>query len=350
MGSLDALSIGRLAGALVGGPVDDGVIQGLTDRVAGNPLFLEESVRLLLESGALVRDDGMWRLREGDSLDVMPDSLVALLAARIDALPQDERETLRSLAVAGDDADRGVLRALGISSPEPALRGLDRRGLLTARKRGRRGGPIVRHPLVRDVAERGLSHAERSQGHMTVATRLAAMGDAAGAVRHALTAWDLAPSHLRAPRAEEAAAVALRWGDGAFGSSRREAEIAYRFASEVALDAPSGLRDRLRASALTGRAEALIDLARHDEAQVDAEEALRGALRTGDEALVAAAQLALGRVASDRGDIEAATTLLRDALSRFERLDDLSGQAWSWHRHARTWREARLRGAIRRAL
>jgi len=332
LGSLEPASIERLAAALVGGPIDPALATGLARRVGGNPLFLEESIRLLVERGDLVDDAGVWRLRDGATLDVMPGTLVALLAARIDALPAAERETLRSLSIAGDGADRGLLISLGARSPERSLRRLNGLGLVVSRQGPRGKVSSVRHPLVRDVAEAGLTHAERAAGHATVATRLEERGNLAGAARHALTALDLSSSRLRTERADEAARAALGWGNRAFGTSRREAEEAFGHAAGAARLTRAPRRDVLLASALSGRAEARIDLARHEEARADAGEALRCAERIGDETANAVAELALGRVASDLGDIQHAEPLLRDALARFERTHDLVGQGWAWHR------------------
>jgi predicted ATPase len=70
-------------------------------KAEGNPLFVEEVIRMFIEQGAIVRRNGGWvAAREFASIDI-PDNLQGLLMARIDRLPEEVKHTLRVAAVIG---------------------------------------------------------------------------------------------------------------------------------------------------------------------------------------------------------------------------------------------------------
>jgi predicted ATPase len=92
----------------------------LIARTAGNPFFLEESVRTLVETGVLVGEPGAYRLaRPLDGLQV-PATVQAVLAARIDRLPPEEKRLLQTAAVIGTDVPFALLRAIA-DMPEAVL-------------------------------------------------------------------------------------------------------------------------------------------------------------------------------------------------------------------------------------
>jgi class 3 adenylate cyclase len=98
--------------------------QLLIARTEGNPFFLEESVRTLVETGVLVGERGTYRLaRPLESLQV-PATVQAVLAARIDRLPAEEKRLLQTAAVIGTEVPWPLLQAIA-DEPEEALhRGL----------------------------------------------------------------------------------------------------------------------------------------------------------------------------------------------------------------------------------
>ena len=98
--------------------------QLLIARTQGNPFFLEESVQALVEAGVLVGERGAYRLATPlDSLQV-PVTVQAVLAARIDRLPPEEKRLLQTAAVIGTEVSLPLLQAIA-DLPEEALhRGL----------------------------------------------------------------------------------------------------------------------------------------------------------------------------------------------------------------------------------
>jgi adenylate cyclase len=87
------------------------------ERAGGNPLFLEEIVRALLEVGVLKRDDSHWRIAADEPTADIPVSIQALLLARLDRLPRDVRRLAQEAAVIGPRFDAVLLGAI---APEPA--------------------------------------------------------------------------------------------------------------------------------------------------------------------------------------------------------------------------------------
>jgi tetratricopeptide (TPR) repeat protein len=96
----------------------------LSARTEGNPFFLEESVRALGETGVLVGESGAYRLGQALPTIPVPATVQAVLAARIDRLPSEEKRLLQTAAVIGTEVPLALLQAIA-ELPEGALhRGL----------------------------------------------------------------------------------------------------------------------------------------------------------------------------------------------------------------------------------
>jgi hypothetical protein len=95
--------------------------QTLIDRAAGNPLFLEESVRTLLETGMLTGKPGDYRLKQNVSTPEIPASVQAIIAARVDRLSPDAKKLLQCAAVIGRRFSFEILEAIA-ETPAEALR------------------------------------------------------------------------------------------------------------------------------------------------------------------------------------------------------------------------------------
>src|SRR5262245_3155157 len=93
----------------------------LVERTEANPLFLEESVRALVETGALAGERGACRLTRPVEHLTMPTTVQAILAARIDRLPPGAKRLLQAAAVVGKDVLMPLLLAIA-DAPEDAVR------------------------------------------------------------------------------------------------------------------------------------------------------------------------------------------------------------------------------------
>jgi class 3 adenylate cyclase/tetratricopeptide (TPR) repeat protein len=84
----------------------------LIERTAGNPLFLEESVKSLLDTGVLVGDTGRYRVQSSASTIRLPATVQAILAARIDRLAPESKRLLEAASVVGLSVPLDVLGAI----------------------------------------------------------------------------------------------------------------------------------------------------------------------------------------------------------------------------------------------
>ncbi len=111
--------------ALLGDDLSLGPLKPLLiERTGGNPFFLEESVRTLVETGMLVGTPGAYRLAQPLASLQMPATVQAVLAARIDRLPPEEKQVLQTAAVIGNEIPLPLLQAIA-ELPEADLhRGL----------------------------------------------------------------------------------------------------------------------------------------------------------------------------------------------------------------------------------
>jgi predicted ATPase len=115
----------------------------LSARTEGNPFFLEESVRTLVETGVLAGTSGAYRLAKPLQGMPVPATVQAVLAARIDRLPAEDKRLLQTAAVLGTDVPFALLRAIA-DVPEATLH----RGLahLQAAEFGTRLWPTASRP------------------------------------------------------------------------------------------------------------------------------------------------------------------------------------------------------------
>jgi class 3 adenylate cyclase/tetratricopeptide (TPR) repeat protein len=92
----------------------------ITEKTEGNPFFMEEMVQVLLDEGALKRDGAAVRLTKRLSELKIPPTVQAILAARIDRLPPDEKDLLQTLAVTGKDFSLSLVREV-IKQPDDEI-------------------------------------------------------------------------------------------------------------------------------------------------------------------------------------------------------------------------------------
>ena len=151
--------------------------QLLVERADGNPFFLEELVGELLDSGALVESGEGWAVGRTTELS-MPDTVHAVLAARIDRLPETEKAALQAGAVMGRIFSRaGVVHLLGGDEPDFLL--LEERDLVVA---VRGAAPrderelAIKHALTREVAYGSIPKARRGRLHAALADWLESSG------------------------------------------------------------------------------------------------------------------------------------------------------------------------------
>jgi ABC-type transport system substrate-binding protein/class 3 adenylate cyclase len=162
-----------LAVAAAEGDLPESVAILLTERAGGNPFFLEEALRDLVERGALERHDGRWELTVGEDELAVPALVQGALQARLDRLDPATREVLSLAAVIGRTFGVQLLERL-VSREDllPALTELQRLDLIVEVRRRPSPEYRFRHGLVQEVAYASLVETKRKRLHKAVGEAL----------------------------------------------------------------------------------------------------------------------------------------------------------------------------------
>jgi class 3 adenylate cyclase/tetratricopeptide (TPR) repeat protein len=200
-------SAGELLEALLG---DDPGLAPLKQLLVkrGNPLFLEETVRTLVETKSLAGERGRYRLMQPVTAIKVPPTVQAVLAARIDRLPTEDKRLLQVASVVGKDVPFTLLREIAELPDEPLSHGLDRLQAAEFVYETRRFPDpeySFRHALTHEVTYGGLLQTRRRELHariMSVGERIyvAQLDDKADWLAlHALRGevWESAVAYLQ---------------------------------------------------------------------------------------------------------------------------------------------------------
>ncbi len=272
------------------------VLEAVCDGVDGNPLFLEERLASLLDTGAIERDAGGWRLGRGGAVPV-PEALARLVRSRTDRLSPAAREAVVAASVLGDELGCSALGAVSELGAEldGALAELVSAGLLI--EAGGQAEPSYRfrHALIRDATYNGLLRAQRRPLHARAAWDLEARATdrleevaavlgrhfaAAGEGERAAHYLEMAGDHAARAFANEEAIVSYRQALAVIDSQPDRSE-----ANQVA----AGPARSATAAALSEKlALLLMTIDRFGEAEAAA---LAGLARVGPEDALQAARL-----------------------------------------------------------
>jgi tetratricopeptide (TPR) repeat protein len=336
------------------------VVDTIMRRADGNPYFLEEIVRELLETGALASDGAHWRLTTDNLEDRVPQTLRRLLQARFDRLSADGRVTLETAAVVGRVFAESLLESVTGRDVGRDLHELLKVGVVEEHDPATRAFAF-RHALAHEAAYESILMRTRRETHRRVgdtieaeapdavesaavlAHHFAAAGDNARAARYALVAGERAASlgafadacrhfdrgvALMAASVDEEVAVRLALGRGrsrevlgdidgaiedletALAASRGSGDSRLEWEVHVALGAVWAARDYRR----TGE---------HYRA------ALAVARASADSRMLGTSLNRLGNWYVNAADPRRGVELHREALGIFESLDEVRGVAES---------------------
>ena len=223
---LPPASAAEVLQALLG---DDARLTPLTQlliaRTEGNPFFLEESVRTLVETGLLVGAPGAYRLAQPLDTFHVPATVQAVLAARIDRLPPEEKRLLQTAAVIGTEVPMPLLQAIA-ELPEAAfhhgLAHLQAAEFLYETRLFPEQAYTFKHALTHEVAYGSLLQERRRVLHARIVEVLEALaGDRVTEqverlAHHALRGevWDKALAYCRQAGEKSHGAVGLPRGRG----------------------------------------------------------------------------------------------------------------------------------------
>ena len=299
-----------LVRALVGDALPGELVARIVAAADGNPLFVEELLRMWADVGVLRDEEGAWRLAVAPDSVPLPATVQAIYAAQLDDLPDIARTAARRAAVAGRRFPRAACAPLEIDDADTALDILARRALVDGPHEDVLLGDsyAYRHALLRDAGYASLAKGERASLHCRLADWLAGLRGASASLaevigRHYAAAAESAPAlvasvggrtraELRTTAAgwfERAADAALRiaaW-DSARGLAERSLEL-----DPDAGPVTRGRRLELQAEATASAvgadpAIALYELAleRYREALADQPEAARAGIGSAGLAL-----------------------------------------------------------------
>jgi class 3 adenylate cyclase/tetratricopeptide (TPR) repeat protein len=330
----------------------------LIEKTEGNPLFLEESVRTLVEAGALVGRLGAYSTTKLISELQVPATIESLLTSRIDRLPPGDKRLLQSAAVIGNHAPLGILQTLGESTSDDlqqALGRLQASELLYEMRLFPDFEYSFKHALIRDAAyqmlppdrRRALHSAVLVAGEQYYASQSAEKADWLAV--HALGAkvWDRATLHLRVAAARAIARAANRVAaqhlenaliavDHLSGPDRRVLAIDLRIDLRHALT-PLGqvqrtldhlqtaeglateLNDKSRLSRVVAFiANCLLLQAKYSESLATGARALQIAQELGDTRLQLAIEMYMARATLCRGERREAILMYRNIIQALD--------------------------------
>jgi len=286
-------AMAEMIGGFVRGLPPDGVAR-IVERAEGVPLYAVETVRMLADRGILeARSDAFELVGDIGTLEI-PDTLQALIAARLDSLAQEDRTLLQDASVLGKSFPVESLVAItghDRESLERRLRELVKKEFLIQEGDPRspeRGQYAFLQSLIREVAYGTLSKADRRAKHLATAHHLESAGDEelAGVVAaHYVEAFRATPE---GPDAEALAARARDWlsqaADRALSLGSPEQALAY--ADQALAITPEG---RERADLLRQAGDAAVNSADAERAIAYLEEAISRFRDLGDVSAVALA-------------------------------------------------------------
>jgi len=261
-------------------PLPRDVVEHIALRTAGVPLFVEELLRAMLETGVLLAREDRYELSRPLSEVEIPGTLRGILLSRLDRLER-AKETAQIASALGREFGEEVLLAVRPLEEAAVREDLNRllgAGLVLRKRRMKESRYTFKHALVRDAAYESLSRAARRQVHARIATTLEERFPAIVEARPDLLAWHHAEAEQKreaigygqkaaqqalAQSAYEEANVhsrkALEWiGAVPRDQQRTEAELALNGALTQALMSTRGWADP-EVKAIAERSSALLN-------------------------------------------------------------------------------------------
>jgi class 3 adenylate cyclase/tetratricopeptide (TPR) repeat protein len=309
----------------------DGFVPGLPDdlrgrileRAEGVPLYAVETVRMLLDRELLAREGDAYRPTGTIEALEVPETLHALVAARLDGLEPEERRVLQDAAVLGKSFTKGGLAALsGLGEPEldPVLASLVRKEVLSVQADPRspeRGQYAFLQDLLKQIAYETLARADRKGRHLAAAEYLeVATGQAEQeavevVAAHYVDAYEAAPDAADAPAIRRKAAERLAHAGDRAASLAATEEALRSFEKAAAL----AEEPRWQADLLERAGRAAQEGGRYPQALALYERALELYRGEGDERQAAHVTGAIGITMGFGGDLAKGAERMEEAFA-----------------------------------
>ncbi len=294
--SLDeGASVAMIRAVLMGRGLPDVLERRIAERADGNPFFVEEVVRSLLEDGVIRRDGNTYVLERALEQVVVPDTIQGVLAARIDRLDAEVKRTLQTASVIGREFARRLVDRLSGAAmrAETSLQALKAVELIYEKTLFPELSYVFKHALTQDVAYGSLLRPQRKELHALVGAAIEEIYVERIAEHYGVLAWHFE----RAGRTDKAVDYL----------GKAAAKAVEAFAVSEALE-------------LYRRALDLIDEANDDRYAEQRVRFLRARAHL---------QFSVGNYAGARADWERLLTRCREAGDRYNEAGALSGAAWA---------------------
>jgi class 3 adenylate cyclase/tetratricopeptide (TPR) repeat protein len=344
-----------LAGLVPGLP--DEVREQILARAEGVPLYAVETVRMLIDRGLLVQEGATYQPAGPiDALDV-PETLHALIAARLDGLTSDERQAVQDAAVLGKTFTREALAAI-LQRPqiqlEPVLASLVRKevlGIQVDPRSPERGQYGFLQDLVRRVAYETLSKKERKALHLAAARDLEESWTADEGEVVEILASHYIQAYEAMPEAADAAEIKAEARDRLERAGRRAASLAASDDAQRYFEQALTLADdpKLQAEIAEEAGDMARRGARNDQALAHFERAIERFQAEGLSHAAARVDARLAEILWDEGGIDEAVDRMERAFTVLagdepdEDLAMLAAQLGRFHYFAGHMEEARSR-------
>jgi class 3 adenylate cyclase/tetratricopeptide (TPR) repeat protein len=309
--------------------------QRLIERSEGNPLFCEEFLRMLIDEMRLVRVEDRWRAAARATDLRVPETIHALLAARLDGLPMEEKRALGAASIVGERFTAPQVSAvLKNGDVRDALERLLLKDLVREDSTGPEPGLRFKHLLIRDVAYEAIPKDERAEFHERFERHLdEKVGDRENEFieilgHHAERAFTLSGEmRLTGTVLERRAARTLRW------SLMRADRALSREDTKALASSVSVARSAMRAGPTDENAELRLRLleaeslrlgGRFADALSAAREVASMAAEKGDQSAAAAALLCGSQVELSMGDYVRFREGTAEAVRLFKLTGDLT--------------------------
>jgi len=326
----------------------EGFVEKVFRQTEGNPYFLEEVVKSLVDRGIINPRDSLWHQKVDMTSLAIPSSVRAAITQRIGRLGPAAARTLQNSSVLGQEFDFWVLAAISDLSEDDLVEALERlihAGLLLEDTAGEQERYRFSYTMIREVAYENLSRTKRRLLHRKAAEAVERLHrDRRDEVIFSLAYHFSMAGDL--PKSAEYFAIAGRKALQSFAPD--EAARYFRKSLEALEKLEASPRNlKLEVEVLVSLGNVLYTTGEWDEALDCFSEVITLGEETGDEGLRALSHLRLGEIQEKRSEWAQAAESLGRALELYDRLKDVSGQA-NVHRARMTmfWRQGEYEKAL----
>jgi DNA-binding NarL/FixJ family response regulator/class 3 adenylate cyclase/tetratricopeptide (TPR) repeat protein len=167
LNQLSGKASAELLNSILGASAAPALSELVLTKAAGNPLFIEELTRALLENGSIERKDHKYVLAEGSSEIAVPATIHGIIAARLDCLGGDLKRTLQTASVIGKDFSFGLLQIITGMPQQLKFHLQNLLGLELIYRNGLepKSEYVFKHALIQDVAYHSLPLRTRKKLH-----------------------------------------------------------------------------------------------------------------------------------------------------------------------------------------